>query len=380
MKKLQTILATLVITLSSCLFFIGVFFVQPDTILLTEMRTVAPFPHFNSNTERPVKDFFQSLDAYIADRLIFKDVIFKKVSSLYSVYFYQYDSAKSVRGTDGWLFLGNSFMNVIDKHVKDVPLDPQRTEYLINHLTQMQATATKNGAAYAVLVCPDKHGIYYEYLPKYLRINKQWRYAEKVITAVKERGIPVFDMFADVISKKNTVLLYYRTDTHWNILGAEAGFSGAYKWLQNDILKTSLGKMPRYSFTAAPLHGGDLVSIGGYYGLPLQEGDAYNFVLENADSVLWKKNGIETEDSIFKGIRGWEGQYKESMHNKNAVNHLRVVIFCDSFFSNLAPFFNAAFSDILYISQGMPFQDKLQAIDEFKPDLVISEYVERTFQ
>ena len=47
------------------------------------------------------------------------------------------------------------------------------------------------------------------------------------------------------------------------------------------------------------------------------------------------------------------------------------------FIRALSPFFNASFSDIVYIAHTIPIHDQEQVIQKFKPDIVVYETVER---
>jgi hypothetical protein len=57
--------------------------------------------------------------------------------------------------------------------------------------------------------------------------------------------------------------------------------------------------------------------------------------------------------------------------------HLRAVVFRDSFFSRIEPFLSENFQQVLYLWQSFDQKIVERLINNFHPDLVIEEKVER---
>lgn len=100
---------------------------------------------------------------------------------------------------------------------------------------------------------------------------------------------------------------------------------------------------------------------------------------EPDSTIVWTIDGKEEVAPVSRGklINNAKAENPIKMHNQNAANKMKLVVIGDSFFQALSPFFNASFSDIVYIAHTIPIHDQEQVIQKFKPDIVVYETVER---
>lgn len=378
MKKLQIICIVLILGTFSTFFFIGALITPPEAVLKTERRTVAPFPPLAllqkfSNLQK----FFSEFDYYIADRLLLKEAIFKTASNFYTENFYSYGKYQNIKGLDGWFFLGNNTNNIIDKHVSPLPLDLLKTEKMLSRLSTLKAASEKMGSRFFVLVGSDKTGIYYEYLPKHFQCQAHSRYADKLIQAIEARNIPIFDTFKTLKENKDQGLLYYTTDSHWNMLGAHFAFSAMYSWMQNNITSKPLAGLEPYSLEAAPGQPGDVAS-SSFNMRPDGKEIKDNFTLNlKRDYLVSWEDGIES--TILRPLsRPSPGPGYLLMRSDKATNSMRILLIHDSFAIALAPYFNMAFSEVMYVPRRGSTARLVRLIEEFQADIVIYETVERS--
>ena len=384
MNKIKTFFSILILVVFCGFLFIGYLFVNSETVLTSERRKVTGFHMLTSLKKQEIKDFFSRLDLFIADRLLFKDRIFKTVSALHADYFFDFDISKAVKGKENWYFIGNSFGRVIDKHTADIPSPGRETLAHIQEMAELKEFAGSLDSAFFYVICPDKHGIYHEYLPDYLagKNHEEHRYVNKVIPLLRADKINVIDLYSIIKSSKQAGNLYYRTDTHWNMLGASIGFDEIYRTMEvklPDGKLKDMARLPKYSLEKIPSTNGDLVSIGGFYSAALKDDDNYALVYKPDSGIVWKIDGKEQTGPVSKGklINNAKAGNPIGMHNPNAINKMKLVVIGDSFFEALSPFFNASFSDIVYITHAIPVQDKKHVIRKFRPDVVVYETVER---
>ena len=384
MNKVKTIFTILILVVFCGFFFIGALFVNSETVLDSERRKVTGFHMLTSLKKQEIKDFFSRLDLFIADRLLFKDRIFKTVSTLHADYFFDFDINKAVKGKDNWYFLGNSFGRVIDKHTADIPSLNRETLAHIQEMAELKEFAESMDSSFFYVICPDKHGIYHEYLPDYLagKNHEEHRYVNKVIPLLRADKINVMDLYSILKSNKQAGNLYYRTDTHWNMHGASIGFESIYggmKAMLPDKKIKDIAFLSKYSLKIIPSSNGDLISIGGFYNALLKNDDNYAMTYEPDSTIVWTIDGKEEVAPVSRGklINNAKAENPIKMHNQNAANKMKLVVIGDSFFQALSPFFNASFSDIVYIAHTIPIHDQEQVIQKFKPDIVVYETVER---
>lgn len=385
MNKLKSFLAVLTLLIVYSFFYVGMWLVDENTVIESEGRKVTKFHRLSSLKKKDIRKFFVEMDNYIADRILFKDALFRLISPIYKTYFLEMNFDKAIKGNDGWYFLGNSYENIVDKHTKDLPLSKDAIGR-INDFLELNKFTKSMGIDFAVVICPDKHSIYWEYFPVYLKSEeKNKRYIDKIIPVLKEKNIFVIDLYSAVMEKKNEGYLYHKSDTHWNILGAEAGFKEIYKNFEIKLLDKNLKKyndLPKYEIKKASSISGDLIRIGGFYNTGFENNDNYQLTYLNDYVVKWiVKNGEEIK-KISKPR--WIANPKETtpisplaMRNEYAANNLKLVVIGDSFFTSLVPFFNASFSEIIYINDYFSMKEKIALIKKVKPDMVIWEKVER---
>jgi hypothetical protein len=182
-------------------------------------------------------------------------------------------------------------------------------------------------------------------------------------------GSVLIDLRPTLALSKSTepYLLYYLTDTHWNMLGAFI--------VCTEIMKNLLPRFPHiktlniknYSVNQVENRGrGDLSTFISMSGLMKDT----EIVLEPQTPQLAKiiDPGIEVE-----------GTYKITRYHIEKSNYPKLVMFRDSFGVALLPYLSESFSDSLYVWY-TPFGVNLSVIEKERPQIVILELVERNLQ
>lgn len=291
------------------------------------------------------------------------------------------DPEQAIVGKDGWVFLGDKHVNVMSEtrgmSEPDVGLISG-----IHLARQAWHVRIKNqgGLGLYVMIAPNKHSVYSENLP-------DWAVAaepRKMVSAFLETGrsdSTLIDLYESMLKAKAEApySLYYKTDTHWNNLGAWYGYKAMseaigrshpwIKWLTDESVVVT----------------GEIERAGG---------DLSNF-LRLRDYLTDREVGIEiTQDiKVHRSALHADGQKSENesvnidspqvpvlMESKNALNNMKVLWLRDSFGDALSPYMEATFSTLVrqhfgaVLGEPAVFQ---KLIDEFKPDLVIMTTVER---
>lgn len=181
---------------------------------------------------------------------------------------------KCYRGKDNWLFLGNSYDRCVDALTGKWTPSKNHLSNQVDFFTTVKNTVEATGAEFHILIGPNKSTIYPEYLPP-LIFPAEERFISRLIKILEDCGISITDPTSYLITKKNENLLYYRSDTHWNNIGAKI----ALDYLLN---KTRIATMPAVKFEIHQKYRGDLINIGGYKNFPIYKDD--NFTASWTDS------------------------------------------------------------------------------------------------
>ena len=325
--------------------------VLPDSVLLeNERRKANTFPSLSAKMIRPIeiKKWFRGVDAYFADNFPLRHFLIGFALALHEDSYESSNTNACIRGMENWLFLGNNGAKCVDKLQGLISMSDKALASQADGFFQKQAKAKELGADFYILIGPNKSSIYPEYMPPVIKPSEK-RFLTPLVNALVAGQVKVFDPTELLIKKKSLGLLYFRTDTHWNYLGA-------YEAYKAFLAHYGMPALPVPTLSEAEPQSGDLVGMGGYKKFPLSTGDNFTLTWNNGDTVTWE-NGVAT--------------------NSQAVMPKSVWVFGDSFTGGLKPFIAASFRDVRFFSNddfdatirsGLP-----------KPDVILWVHVERNF-
>ncbi|MEN3931523.1 hypothetical protein WJT86_10690 [Microvirga sp. W0021] len=335
----------------------------------------------------------------------YKKLGWKKISTLYTVdevlpYFgikaYSHglsiNSGSAFIGKDNWLFLGDNFgdPSFLAESItaKREGLSPERVVKMSKVIIWMNTWGEwfrKNGARdFRFMIGPDKEVIYPEYLPDWADLAPA-QFSD-ILPAILPKDLfidlykPLKETKAKYAKAEKPLSIYYRTDTHWNSIGAWTAFSELAKSLgttQPDIkwpIREGLGDVAK----TEPRLGGDL---SRFLHIETQIRDTevtLNFDSEFKPDTRYY-NYLTGEESIDNSIYvKLSLRFPLLTKTSNSLNQKKVLWLHDSFGIWMYPFMEATFSEILHVH---PKNSNPQAIMEmaksFKPDYVIVTNVER---
>ena len=347
-----------------------------EKFLQTENRIVTPYAELESLKSKHLKKYFNNLNVYISDRLSRKDNVVKGVNRFLMdpSYFLNINITKGIIGLDGYLFLGNLFEPVLDRHFKsNYSLENEERVYSLH--SELSTLARSINANYFFFIAPDKHMVYCDKIPKWISSDACYqsnRVTNYLISNLEKKGVSVIYPLLDLRKFKNQAV-YFKSDTHWNLRGAEIGY---YSFIENSGIDLNVSRNYKLVYEKDRFVG-DLINILGLSKskAPLD----YLYKIETDATVLWSNKNEELKITPVKDAlaQGWDASWSGYMRNENADNNLKVLIFCDSFMTNMSPFFNLNFKEVFYYSRHKEKEVLKTIILEKKADIIIYESVER---
>lgn len=342
-------------------FFLGIFEKDKD-VSEVEKRAFAKLPQIDLSLDG-ISGFPKLFDAYYADHFGLREslVEYYKLAK-----FNLGDSPSSnvTLGKDGWLFLGS-----IKKGYKnyDDPIGDARNVNLFTdhdlkkfakHMASLDAWLSSRGIKYVFVIAPNKHTVYFEHLPGYItKFNKKSSTDQLVEYLNQHTNVIVIDLRKKLIESKAKYRLYSKTDTHWNHFGANiAQFEIMLRIEQifPNLIKPELFKMR------------EGISGGG---------DLARFVGVNGFSEL---NPQPMFENTCKPIRYPESINERKPHSYSCEGQeIKALIYRDSFFNYLQPYFARKFKHSTYIWEKTTYSSLEKYVTLKNPDIVIEEWVER---
>lgn len=312
----------------------------------TENRKLSSLPKFNLKN---LIDYVNEYEKYFNDNFGFRADLISWNNYISVLLINESPVPNVVLGIKGWLFFSEGLGNNIKK--------PAYTEYNLRSIKSTLEEQIKylndKGIILITVIAPNKHSIYPEMLPFFLKNSVGNQRLNHRLSYLKQfNDIQEVDLVKPLLSKKFEYNLYYKTDTHWNNYGSFVAYEEIMKVIKIHFPKIELLNNEDFEITTNPYNEGDLLKI---LAMPFKFTDDKEIIFTLKDESRIKKLSEEklipkvliSHDSFF------DPQYKWGTVNFLA-NH---------------------FGKVIGTSNGLHFDHDL--IEKEMPDIVILEIVER---
>ncbi len=331
----------------------------------TEKRVLASFPEAPRDL-KTLLQFPEKFEAYYNDHFGFREILINRYHREMRKKFGQPGIPHVIAGKGGWYFYASNLL--LDDFRGLVPLTEQQLISWKEDLVRKRDWLAKQGIHYLFLFVPNKQTIYPEYLPDYFQKAKGTTRIEQLMEYLKkERDVEILDLRPGLLNAKSKGQLYQKTDTHWNDYGAFVGYREImYKlsqWFPKEQFKIDF----YFQHTIIERPAGDLAKM---LGLHETIKEMHPLLKETHFCAQPMELTLEVEN--FPKMNEMEPFMKGC---KDA--NLRALVFRDSFFCGIEPFFSENFQQVVYLWQYYDQKTVERMIDYFHPHLVVEEKVER---
>jgi alginate O-acetyltransferase complex protein AlgJ len=262
-------------------------------------------------------------------------------------------------GKDGWMhYTGDGELNYFQNTTK-----MENEKDLVKKLEALNQYLKSQGITLLIVVAPDKSTIYPDKLPEQIKPLSTQSWLDSLMSYSGENNMPlIVDLRPALITARQDQDVFYKTDTHWNGYGAFA----AYKAIIN-VLKNPYPQLKPYEISDLNLK---LVTKPDIHDTPKMIG--INTIKEPTVFIAPKKSFVQTLHPVesygynqFSYIPDSKLPILLSFHDSQGAHYLNDYLsmnFGKSYF-------------IHYLS--MPQYLTKESIEQFKPDIIIIEIVER---
>jgi alginate O-acetyltransferase complex protein AlgJ len=314
-----------------------------------EKRPLAPLPsmplNFRAWTRVPV-----AFTAYFNDHFGFRKTLVVDHAAFLVRVLGESTTSEVLVGKQGWLYYAKG--RYMDSFRGQESFVPGELDQWVTALRGMRDWLASREIPFYVIIPPDKHTIYPEYLPSSVTLNASATRLDTLIAALREANIDVIDVRDDLRRAKSTGALYHQTDTHWN---GDGGYV-AYRAILLEVGRRfpRVRPYPRSDFKYWRRRAtGDLNSILG-----LTQG--------------YEENILVLVPKVESAVSHQEGRTVISERNDPQLP--RMVMMRDSFGNFLTALLSQNFSRATFLWDNN-FNPAL--MEREKPDLVLFELVER---
>lgn len=360
LDKLTAYVLTLVFLLAIFIPFLGSM-IKTDTIKsVNEKRILTPLPE-RPNSIKTLRRYPKKFNLYYQDNFGFRRYLLWYNKLKYWIG--DSPSKKVIRGKDGWLFFKGDSSVDLQNSVRGIRrFKKSDLKQYSDVLDGRHKWLAKRGIQYLLVIAPNKHSIYPEYLPDSMfQVNNRTLTDQFYDYISQHTDVPVLDLRQALLkAKTNGTLLYYKTDTHWNHFGSNIAQYEIAKRLASfypDQIKPLVYN--KTDFIIKPIAGGDLAKLLG---------EKLQYKEYNPNPIL---------DPCTRRPIPLNDDYTRTFSTQCGKSNLNAIIFRDSFFEYLYQYVSLYFNRATFISKRLEFSAMSKDIDREKPDIVIEEWAER---
>lgn len=221
-SNIWLIMFLIMIALPAPLYFIFNQYIDSENF---ENRDLATRPKW---TIQNYDSFPQEYEAYFNDNILFRNQLIRLNNSLDFFVFKQSSSEKVAIGHDGWLFCpNNADGNSIEQSLGYWHFTDEQLQIIAKNLTLTKRVLENQGIGFVLFIAPNKETIYKDKLPGYYKVKSDYTSTEQLVDYLRENtDICLVYPKEELMEKRienSEWLLYYKLDTHWNILGGYIG-------------------------------------------------------------------------------------------------------------------------------------------------------------
>jgi len=287
-------------------------------------------------------------------------------------------------GHEGWLYLGDKYEASISTARRGIcEMDEHHAADIARAAHAWEAWLKRLGVRqYRVAIAPDKGSIYPEYLPDWAKPSGP----TATDALIRHAGSDLYIDLRPVLlraKQESAYPLYYKTDTHWNRLGAAYAFSALMDRLKEADPSLVWDKNPIGLIVVDPRPAGDL-SAFFHLEKTLTDGEPHPSGI-NRLSVKTTQRDFASGRDIRSGgnlqVERDDTRKPLLVLSPEAANKKKVLLLRDSFSTALSPYIATMFTEVMqyHFDDACPQQCQplIDLVKAWKPDYVLVITAER---
>ena len=270
-------------------------------------------------------------------------------------------------GKDGWLYYVGT--GIVDELRGGRPFSQADLDSWAKLLVRRRDWLEARGVPYVFFFAPNTASIYPEYLPDYVVPTKKKRRLEQLTEYLRTHtDLDFLDLTPSLLDAKARDAIYYRTDSHWNLLGGLVAYEKLSDWMK--------ARFPEWRVFGAEEF--DRVQVKGWHGhLCYMVGDPDHTAETRLELLPKSPTRVLTDGIPLPNDETYDAWTVRPLVVRDSADGEidRAVIFRDSQMSAPAQFLSRHFRRTVMVWTNV-FDPEV--IDKERPRVVIQEMVERS--
>ena len=335
---------------------------------INEYRLLASFPGFGASAVH-LQVFAKQFEIYCSDHFGGRERLIACHLKIKRALFSDDFGPDSLQGRDGWLYYSGAGM--IDNYRGTPKLTRAQLEAWKTLLENRRDWLAARGIKFLFVVAPNKESVYPEYLPAWLNQCSTTKVDDLMAYMRLHSTVEVLDLRPVLRKARGHDAVFYKTDSHWNLLGGFAACNAIISKISNQIPGLNPNPMENFDVQQESAIGGDLARFGG--ALDMIESNRYVFTPKTPLAKMEIRGA--TGETIDPRQLASLPVIPTALTTINPERTARAVVFGDSFSIAFVPFLGCPFGEVVYFNREF-FNPEV--VTQKKPDIVITEMVERT--
>lgn len=345
--KGKSIIDIIFLTIFFLFLFIPMSKINQDEISVQENRILAKWQPIINQDGKINSDFGKNFNEWFNDRFYMRDLF------IAGNYFINQSLQKKdvIQGEDNWLFLG--WKNSVESYSNSKKFTNYELKKITDYLINIDTYCKQHNKKFYFIIIPDKSKIYGEFYSKKIKIISESSRTDQLIEYINKisKIKVIYPKERLILEKSNNKLLYYKTDTHWNLLGAYYGYEELMKYISYDFPKINIYKTNEFIKQS---YDGDLFNM-----LPKE--------LKKHDKTVYKIPNINNDELCTKTQKP-----RDIISCNNSTQKYNLLMFRDSFATSLIPYLSYTFKNSKYI-----WKYNVSPKEMENADVIVLEIVER---
>jgi hypothetical protein len=333
---------------------------------IDEYRPLAAFPGLSVNAVN-LEAFARRFEAYYNDHFGGRKLLIAAHLKIKHALFPLDLGHNVLAGRDGWLYFSGEDM--IDNHRGTAKFTlPQLRAWRVL-LEKRRDWLAARGIKYLFVIAPNKESVYPEYLPGWLKPFSATKLDQFMDYMRVHSTVEILDLRPALWEARQHGPAYYKTDSHWNLLGAFAACESIITKVSSQIPGLKPVALDNFEIQRECRPGGDLARLAGETAL--LDDNIYVFTPKNQSPKL-EFHTVGTKEIYYRQF-GIIPIFETPVAIINSQYTDHAIVFGDSFAAGLEPFLGHHFGQVLFLQKDF----NPETIGQDKPVLVISEMLER---
>ncbi|MBL4671779.1 MAG: hypothetical protein JKX81_05930 [Arenicella sp.] len=314
-----------------------------DSSLAGENRNKEVWPEI-SLLKTDVTRYTAQINRFMSDHVGLRDTLINLHAKFQYRLLNKAISDKAVIAKNGWLFY--SERDALKNPSEQPTFGEREGAAWLEPMLDYQRFIERRGGKLVVVLVPEKHHVYSEYLPSSYQYTRDGRRADVIERLAKRSGLTVINLLNSMLAEKGFGKLYLKSDSHWTQRGAYIAYRELITTLQQRNENLPFNSWDKLEKMESVRGSGDLAAL------------------------------LNLSDEFEEEYERYIPVHKQQGVNIDTANRPSLLLVGDSFSARLNDFLPSSFVGTFFVHHNFRSLPT-DVVAKRRPDIVVIEIIDR---